>query len=312
MNNHPRIEEYHVIGSVTLEEFKVDKQDFINFSSFYGGSFETDFEAKITAATGIATTKFYIAELSALTKVIADDSALMYPKLNALERYINMAKANLSKIPKMFGIKAVRDAGRADSSEALRLAFDTLIANVEKPGDFVKIKEKGLTEEAWTELKELATKLMEDNDKQEFYKTEKATAVQANRGLFDDLMTTIKDVQATGKTLYKFTNKAKLDAYTMAVIIRRIRQDEPHTLIYGTVKDKNNNPAYKVKIVAKKSDGTGRTKTVNTTLKGEYELRGMVPAAYDVTFTMPSGKVFMLKTEAVTNVEVKLDAVEPV
>ena len=311
MNNHPRIEEYHVIGIVTLEEFKVDKTDFVNFSSVYGGSFETDFEAKITAATGIATSKFYIAELSALTKVIADDSAQMYPKLNALERYINMAKANLSKIPRMFGIKAVRDAGRADNSEALRIAFDTLIANVEKPEDFDKIKEKGLSDEAWAELKELAKKLMEDNDKQEFYKTEKATAIQANWGLFDDLMTTIKDVQATGKTLYKFTNKAKLDAYTMTVILRRIRQDEPHTLICGTVKNASNELTSKVKVMAKKSDGTGRTKTVSTNTKGYYELRGMIAAAYDVTFTMPSGNVFVLKSEAVTNEEVRLDAVEP-
>ena len=147
MNSNPRVEEYHVIGSVTYDEFKLDKPDFILFSPDYGGTFESAFAAKIAAATGIATTKFYIAELSALTKVIADDTTLMYPKLNALERYINMAKANLSKIPKMFGIKAVRDAGRADSSEALRLAFDTLIANVEKPGDFEKIKEKGLTDE---------------------------------------------------------------------------------------------------------------------------------------------------------------------
>jgi hypothetical protein len=313
MSYKPRVEEYHVIGSVTLQEFKLDKNDFINFSSnVFDGSFESDFEAKITAATGIATTKFYIAELAGLTHQIKVDTKLVFPMLNALEGYINLAKKDLSKTPKMFGITAVRVAARAENADALRLACDTLFANVEKPGDFDKIKDKGLKDADYANLKALAKKLMEENDKQEFYKTEKATAIQANWVLFNDLMETIKTVQATGKILYKFTNKAKLDAYTMTVIIGRLRQDELHTLICGTVKGKGNILASKVKVKAKMSDGTGRTKTVKTDTKGYYELRGMKAGAYDITFTMPDGKVFVLKAEAVTNEEVRLDAVEPV
>jgi hypothetical protein len=311
MSYTPRIEEYHVLGMDTYQEFKLDKLDIVAYSSEFDGNFESEFLAKITAATGIATTKFYIAELSALSKKIKEDTKLVFPKLNFLEGYIKLAKNDISKEPKMFGIKAVRDAARAENAEKLRLAFDTVFANVEKPGDFDKIKAKGLKDADYANLKALAMTLVDDNDAQEFYKTEKATAIQENGGLFKDLLDTIKKVQEVGKILYKFTNKAKLDAYTMAVLIRRIRQDEPHTLICGVVKSAGNELASKIKVVARMSDGTGRTKTVYTNSKGYYELRGMKAGAYDITFTMTSGKVFTLKAEAVTNEEVKLDAKEP-
>jgi hypothetical protein len=312
MNSHPRVEEYHVIGAVTLAAFKDDKADFIDFSPEFEDPFETDFEDQITAATGIATTQFYTAELAGLTERIKIDKNLIYPMLTFLEGYINLAKKNLSKPPKLFGIKAVRDKARSENSEGLRIAFDTLKSNVEVPSDFALLQAKGLTDPKWTALKDLAVKLMKENDDQEYYKTKKAKAITDNWGLFDDLLDTIKKVQDTGKRLYKYTNKAKTDGYTMTVLLGRIRHDELHTLITGKVYDKTGTVAAGAKIVARPSSEGLRGKTVTSKADGKYELKGLKPVNYTLTVTLKNGGVFVTNVTAVTNESVVVDLKEPV
>jgi len=307
MNFNPRIEEYHLIGAVTYSAYEDNKTDLINYSPDFDGTFDADFKAKIFAATNMATTQFYIAELSALTKKIGDITILIFPMLNGLEGYIGFAKKELTKDPKKYGIKAVRDYARADSSEGLSKAFKTLFDNVEVPDDYAAIKARGLKDADYALLKDTAAKLMAANDEQEYYKSKKAIAVNANRELFNDLLETVKKVQMAGKILYKFTDKAKTDSFTMSVIIGRIRHDELHTLITGTAMDENGVPVYKAKIVAKPTKEGKRTQTVYTNKEGVYELRGLKPINFDITCTLKNGKIIVANATAVTNETVRVD-----
>ena len=304
MGFKPREEEYGVIGSVTLQAFHSDKSDFIAFSDVYDGSFEADFRSQITAVNNVVTTKFYMNELSGLTDKILKDTNLIFPKLNLLERYIYLAKDNLSKAPKLFGIGEVRKAGRKRNMEGLVNAFGTLFLNVEKPADFAAIKAKGLKDADYAVLKDLASQLVTENETQEFYKTVKSTAIEENWGLFDGLMNTIKDVQMTGKALFKFTNKAKLDTYTMQVILRRLRHDALHTFICGTVVLGELDSANKLKVIARPILKGKRGKTVFTDVNGYFEIKGVVPGSYEVKCRKPDGKYLVGTAEAVTNKKV--------
>jgi len=243
MNSNIRVEEYHLVGAVTLKEFHADLNDFVDFSADYDDPFETNFTTAVANATGIATSKFYISELSALTDKLEKEVGLIYRKLNFLERYIKLAKNNLSKKPNLFGIKAVRNQARKGNIEGLVIAFANLFANVEVAADFAAIKAKGLTDASYTELKDLANKISQDNITQEFYKTEKATAIEANWVVFDGLLNIIKDVQETGKTLYKGVSKAKTDAYTMSVLLDRVRQEQ-NAVMAEAVKEKGTCAVY--------------------------------------------------------------------
>ncbi len=225
MNFNIRVEEYHPVGTVTFKEVHADINDFIAFSPDYDTPFETNFQAKLDAVKGIVTAKFYVSELSGLTNTLKVDTDQVYRKLNFLDRYIKLAKSSLTKAPNLFGIKAVRTQARRGNVEGMEIAFANLFGNVDIPINLAAIKAKGLTDAAYAELKALAAKIIDDNVKQEFYKTEKATAIEANWVLFDDLLETIKDVQETGKTLYKGVNKAKTDAYTMTVVLERMRHE---------------------------------------------------------------------------------------
>jgi len=225
MNSNIKVEEYYPAGAVTLKEVQDDINDFIAFSSVYDTPYVTKFQAKLDAVKQIVTTKFYVSELSGLTATLGTDTNMVYKKLNFLERYIKLAKNGLTKAPNLFGIKTVRFEARRDNMEGLGIAFANLFGNVDIPANLAAIKAKGLTDAAYAELKTLAAKIIQDNIAQEYYKTEKATAVEANWGLFDDLLTTIKDAQETGKTLYKGVSKAKTDAYTMTVVLERMRHE---------------------------------------------------------------------------------------
>jgi len=307
MNFNPRIEEYHLIGAVTYSAYEDNETDLVGYSPDFGGTFGSDFKAKIIAVTNVATTQFYIAELGALTKKIGDITILIYPMLNGLEGYIDFAKKDLTKLPSKYGIKAVRDCARADNAEALSKAFSTLFSNVEVAADFAAIQARGLKDADYALLKDTAAKLMTAIDEQEFYKSKKAIAVNANRDLFNDMMETVKKVQKAGKILYKFKDKAKTDSFTMSVIISRIRHDELHTLITGTVMDENGAPMSKVKIVAKPTKEGKRTQTVYTDKNGVYELKGLKPVNYDITCTFKNGKSVVANATAVTNETVKVD-----
>ena len=297
----PRVEELHVVGEVTLKEFHEDKAEFVAFSDVYDGTFENDFKTKIDDASNVVTTKFYMNELSGLTDKILADTDLIFPRLNFLERYIDLAKDDLSKEPKLFGVSAVRKAARSGNAEGLSTAFKTLFQNVEVTADFVAIKAKGLKDTDYDELKDLANQLVTENDSQEYFKTVKATAIEENWGLFDDLLNTIKDVQKTGKALFKFTNKAKTDAYTMQVVLKRLRNDELHTYFSGTIVLGELGSANKLKVVARPTSGGKRGKTVYTDVNGYFEVKGVAPGSYEVKCTMPDGKIMVGTAEAVSN-----------
>ena len=103
----------------------------------------------------------------------------------------------------------------------------------------------------------------------------------------------------------------KLKDYTLADIIRRIRQDELHTLICGTVKSAGNELASKIKVVARPSVAGKRGMTTTTDSKGYYELKGLQPKNYVITFTFPDGRMFVVSADAVTNEKVVVDFTVP-
>jgi hypothetical protein len=245
MNSNIKIEEYHVVGQTTVEEFIVCKDDFKNFSPDYDDPFETNFKAKITAVTGIVTAFFYISELKGLTNKLISAVKGVYKKLNLTERYLKRTKSELTKPWNFYGVREARKAARSGNVEGLDIALNNLFANLALDHD--KLMAHGMTDEFVQEFKDLAQTIVTNNDKQEVYKTTKAQAIEDNHVLFDDLLATIRDVQETGKALYKDVSQAKTDAFTMAVVLRRIRHEVAPTEeigltdIYVNCQDKDGN-----------------------------------------------------------------------
>jgi hypothetical protein len=218
-----RIEEIPTVGKIELHAFHDDKADFVNFSPDYDGSFETDWETKNDALDVIVSTHFHIGKIAAQTKLIEDELPTILPLLDPLEVYVKKAKSSLTVTVKLFGISAVRKAIHSGDVEQLDGKLFTLVENI--TANFDALETKGYKDADFTILKNKKQKIFDLNTTQEAWKYDKQQAVEQNIGLFNEVLAIIKDVQMTGKALYKRSNPAKALEYTMADILRKIRQD---------------------------------------------------------------------------------------
>lgn len=218
-----RIEEIPVVGAIQLQFFQEDKAAFVDFSSVYDDPFETDFTAKLTAVAGVVSTRFHINEIEKLTDTIQTETKSIIPQIKLLEKYVILAKANLTINVDMFGFKEVRAAIRSGDTEAVNDRLKILFENVD--ANLVEIENKGLKDADYLAMKAVKQKIFDDNVQQEKMKADKEKAVQDNKVLFKEVETVIKDLQDTGKRLFMFTDKAKTKNYTMSTVLNRIRQE---------------------------------------------------------------------------------------
>jgi hypothetical protein len=218
-----RIEEIPTVSKIVLIAFQRDKADFINLSPDYDGNFEADWITKNGKLDLIVTTQFHIGKIAAQTKKIEAEMPSILPLLDPLRIYVNKAKSSLTVTVKLFGITAVRKAINSGDAEKIDGKLMTLIQNI--TANLAALQEKGYKDADFQLLKDTKQRIFDLNTEQEAWKYDKQQAVAQNKGLFNDVLTVVKDVQATGKALYKRTNPAKALEYTMADILRKIRQD---------------------------------------------------------------------------------------
>ena len=280
MSETIRLEEYHTVGTFVMGRFHVDKSLFVGFSPVYDGTFETDANAKIEAVLEIVNTKFHINKIKVVSKSIELLLGQALPKLSLLEKYVIMAHSSIELTPREFGFIDLRDSIHREDVEAVETDFAFLIQNATTYFDALEVK--GFTDTAFNELKDLSTKITTKNDLQEALKSDKRHAVAANHVLFDEVLGIIKDLQDTGKRLFKFTDKEKTKDYTMSYILNQIRQENeplPH--------------ACQLEIVVK--DGSGNLLKDVTGLVVEYALNGVSDVdgilLFDAVPTVPNVKV---------------------
>jgi hypothetical protein len=305
-----RLDEVTTIGGFTIDPLK--NRDWDRFKAYkpskYTDDFLTGLEAKLEEVAGVVNPVVLTAEQKLITERLLGTIIGLRDPMNLLEGYV--ADANpLTVLPKDFGISQVRTKVNKGEVEGLDGALSTVVTNVtnNKPA----LIAVGYTEEAFTDLKAAKQSIYDDNQAQNSKTRERAELVAANIGLINDFLTDLKGIWADGKRLFKISDKVKVKDYTLADLIRRIRQDELHTLIAGTVTDKAGVVANNVKVVARPSVEGKRGKTTTTNAEGYYEIKGLSPKAYLLTFTMPNGGIYVVNTEAVTNETVRVDFREP-
>jgi len=216
-----KIEEIPTVGMITKDAFHNDKTDFTNFSPDYADPFEEDFVAKLTAVDNVVTTRFHIGQIKQMTDTLKAEIKLFYPMLDYLGKYAKKAKANLLCPLGSFGIKEMRKGIHDVDIEALLGAAETLKLNVE--ANMTALAAKGYKDEDYTNFKDLRDKVFGDNKQQEEWKYDKEQAVEENMILFLEVESIIKDIQETGRILYKRTSPAKAKEYTMTNVLSKIR-----------------------------------------------------------------------------------------
>jgi hypothetical protein len=304
-----RIEEVPTMGRFTLDLLGSLLDSFKAYKSVkYTDGYIMALEIKLAAVRSITNPVVLTSELKVITLRLMNNVIGLRLPMNLLEGYVVDA-TGLTVAPKDFGIKYVRKKVGSRDVEGLDGALSTVITNI--TNNMAALTAVGYTDAMKTALEKMKTDIANDNAEQNKKLKARANLVANNMGVINDFLRDIKSIWADGKRLFSLTDKAKAKLFSNADMIRRLRNDELHTLIVGTVENSSAGPANKVKVVARPSIEGKRGKTVRTNLEGFYEMKGLRPTSYIITFTMPDGKDYVVSADAKTNETVRVDFKEP-
>jgi hypothetical protein len=303
-----RIEEVPTIGKFTMDAAQDCQGELAAYKpSKYTAAFTTSLETKQAAIKQIVAPSVMTNEMKVITMRLMTNVTGLRQTMNLLEGYV--ADAGTLTVAKAdFGIKDVRKKISSLDVEGLHGALNIVITNI--TNNSVALLAVGYTAAMKTALEAMQESIFEDNAEQNAKQEARAQLVVANLGKINDFLTDIKGIWADGKRLYNLTNKVKAKMFSNAEIIRRIRNDELHTIITGKVLDKDGKIAEGAKIVARPSSDGKRGKTVKSNSEGVYELKGLRPVNFVLTVTLKNGGVFVANADAVTNEAVVMDLKE--
>jgi hypothetical protein len=300
-----RIYEVPILGQFSIDSYSRDDDDFITFKpNKYTPAFLTALLAKQTAVNDIVNPVVLTAELKQITIRLHGNMIGLRNPMNWLQGYVNDA-TGLTVPAKDFGISQVRKSVNKGDAESLDGNLKTLLINIDN--NMTKLSDVGYTDAMRNALKDAKAEIFKDNAQQNKKIDERGLLVAENLGTINDFLKDIKAIWTDGKLLYKITDKVRVKDYTNSELLKRIRHDELHTIITGSVYNKEGKIEPGAKIVARPSTEGKRGKTVTSDPKGHYELKGLRPINYILTVTLKSGAVFMTNVDAKTNETVKLD-----
>jgi len=304
-----RLEEVPTIGQFTIDSYIRDSGDFSTYKPLkYTAGFLTALQAKAVLVNGIVNPVVLTSELKVITLRLTNSLLGLRNTMNLLEGYVADA-TGLTVAAADFGISGVRQKVNSGDVEGLNGALSTLLTNVNN--NLTALNTAGYPTGAETALAAVKLNIFNDNAAQNVKENARAALVVANIGVINDFLKDIKAIWADGKRQYKISNKTKLKDYTNTAIIKRIRNDELHTLIVGRVLNKLGKIEADAKIKARPSIAGKRGKTVKSDASGKYELKGLRPTTYLITVTLKDGSMFAVNGDAKTNTTVTLDLQQP-
>ncbi|MEI6853476.1 MAG: carboxypeptidase-like regulatory domain-containing protein [Bacteroidota bacterium] len=303
-----RIEEVPSFGQFTIESLNNFIADFLAYKpNKYLPAFMTELETGLQAVNQIVNPVTLTAELKVITFRLMQNVVGLRVTMNLLEGYLDDATGlTISKAD--FGIKDVRKKISSGDVEGLNSKLGTVLTNI--TSNMAALENVGYTAAMKNALEDTRTKIFKDNGEQNKKMEERSELVKKNIGIINDFLIKIKGIWADGKRLYSINNKERAKLFSNTGILKKIRNDELHTIITGVVYDIAGKPAAGAKIMARPSTEGKRGKTVKSGPDGVYELKGLKPVNYNIQVTLKSGGIFVANVDAVTNKTVTLNLKE--
>lgn len=272
-----RIEEVPMIGKFLGDSMSINLVDFTAFSPDFNAGYVTNFNSKLNAISALINPKQYTAELKVITLRINTNRVSLRPKLDFLEGYIKRATGLTIGI-KDFGVSEVRNANNRGDVEGLINAMAYLLTNV--INNRAALEAKGYTAAQHTALSTLKTSLYEDKAAQNLKVNDRNNEVVSNYGLINDFWALCADISDAGKRIYKSVAANKVDDFTIAALIRRIRQEQKRNKFAGVVKLVGNVIGNaKIEMIPVTD---GRRRTTKSDASGKFEIKSLTEGEYIV------------------------------
>lgn len=214
-------EELPVICGFAAFSLKRDLADFTSYSPKFTAAYVSDFETKTASVTEVIMPKSETLELKKITaRLYAAMNGLTDP-INRVAGYLSMAKDTVSVSEADFGLTLLRKNLRTKNAEGVITSLRAVSKNLTKYA--TELGAQGLTPKLAASFTDAGTAIAADNQKQYEITSNRATIVQNNLGLFNNLHEQLTEILRVGKILYKANNAARLQEYTFSALLKQVR-----------------------------------------------------------------------------------------
>ena len=222
-----RIEELPTLSKFLRDSLVRDSIDFNAYSPDFNPDYLKSYDEQRQAVIDLIFPKKITGEKKKITARMYAFIASMRPNLNKLEGYVKRASktrgVSLTVGVKDFGILQVRHAIGTKDVEELDGAMKYLKKNI--TDNYAPLVAKGYSDEQRDTLYSIWALINADNEAQNLKDDERDKLVEANIGVLNTLWDTMVDICSSGKIIYKDTEPAKVNDYTMSTLKNRIRQE---------------------------------------------------------------------------------------
>jgi hypothetical protein len=222
VRNYPgKDEELSAMAGYLEFSFVRDQADFRNFSTKFSDEYLQAYREKTLAVRELFFSAIETTKLKEATNLLYSTLDEVNIKLNHLAAYHSMAGKAIPGGVKLFGISSFHQKVNSRDAEGAIKALRVVNGNIVQYK--APLQEQGLTDDLILQLKQAETTLFDANQLQYQIISRRKELVQANLGLLNDLYETMVEICKVGKTLYKTTNALKLQEYTIAELLKRVR-----------------------------------------------------------------------------------------
>jgi hypothetical protein len=219
-------EELPIICGFSAISLGRDLNAFSAYSPQFDAAYLEDFKAKIDTAQELVQPKAETIELKMLNERIYANLDALVPNINHVEGYLELARKNVPLSTTDFGLAQLRKSCRSRDVENVMTQLRTVETNIAKYKK--QLAEKGLTETLAAKFTEAGTTLAADRKTKYEIVSSRMALVQGNIAVLNELYDQLTEICKIGKILFKQTDKAKLNDYTVSYLLKQVRRkDKP-------------------------------------------------------------------------------------
>ena len=223
-NYNCKDEELPVVCGFSLMNLKRDLTSFTGYSPVFDLAYVAAYEARIEAVQDLVQPKSETIELKLITERMYDTLDSLIAPLNYVDGYLKLAGNTVPMSTTDFGLTQLRKSIRSRDVENVLQLIHTVEANLGKYNPELSIV--GLTDTTSVKFTDAGNLLAIDKNKKYELVSNRMALVQNNLGILNELYDQLTEICNIGKALYKLTDKAKLNDYTFAYLMKQVRRTE--------------------------------------------------------------------------------------
>jgi hypothetical protein len=217
-------EELPVVSGFLATSINRDLNDFVAYSPVFKNGYVDGFKARIYGVEQLVQPESETKELKMLTERIYETLDSLVSPANYVEGYVSLAGKAVPLSATDFGLTNLRKGLRNRDVENVLKVLRTVETNLNKYK--TPLMEQGLTEELMAKFAAASILLADDKNKKYELVSNRMATVQNNIGMLNDLYDQLMEICRIGKILYKKTDRAKLNDYTFAYLMKQVRKVE--------------------------------------------------------------------------------------